>query len=63
MYDTHAQKEKELPSLKMQSGSTKFYTNVTLKISGYLPLPPCPAIGFLCPMLQKAAQTQKKSLL
>jgi len=60
MPDTYAQKEKKLPTLQMLSGSTNFYTNVTTMISGYLPLPPCLATGFLCPMLQTAAPTQKK---
>ena len=43
----------------MLNGSTNFYTNVTTMISGYLPLPPCLATGFLCLMLQMAAPTQK----
>lgn len=60
MSDTYGQKEKELSSLKIQSGSTNFYTTVTTMISGYLPLPPCLATGFLCLMLQTAAPTHKK---
>lgn len=44
----------------MLSGSTNFYSNVTTMISGYLPLPPCLATGFLCLMLQTAAPTHKK---
>jgi hypothetical protein len=60
MPDTQTQKENKLPSLQMLSGSTNFYTNVTTMISGYSPLPPCLATGFLCPMLQTAAPTHKK---
>ena len=60
MSNTYRQKEKELSSLKIQSGSTNFYTNVTTMISSYLPLLPCLATGFLCLMLQTAAPTHKK---